>query len=331
MSSATGWLEVSLRVDGELAEAVADVFARFAPEGVVMEQGVDFSESGAEGRPSGVVTVRVYLLIDAHVNEKRRKLEEALYFLGVIQPLPAPTFNEIHEQDWMEAWKAHYEPIPIGKRLIIVPTRMESPEFTRVSVKIDPGMAFGTGTHPTTRLCLELIEDFMSQNISPGNPAGTPDVIDIGCGSGILAIAALKLGASRALAVDTDEAALKAARGNALANGIGEELVLGLGSVAEILADKLPGFPQSGQAIRHSPLVFANILAPVIVRLFGDGLADLVTFGGSLILSGILDGQAGEVMDAASAKGMNLVQQRQMGEWTALVMSHTVQGERCLK
>src|SRR3972149_4966699 len=150
------WLEVSLTVNGELAEAVADVLARFAPNGVTTEQGVQFGDDEDEGTPLGPVTVRAYLESNDQLAELRQKLEEALYYLGMIQPIPAPVYKQIADQNWMEAWKQHYKPIPIGQRLVILPAWMDSPDSNRVAIKIDPGMAFGTGTHPTTPLCLGL-------------------------------------------------------------------------------------------------------------------------------------------------------------------------------
>src|SRR5689334_24987157 len=178
------WLEVSLTVNGELAEAVADVMARFAYSGVMMEQGVKYNDEEDAGTPTGPITVRAYLEMDDQLEEKRQKLEESLYYLGRIQPMPAASYKEIADQNWMEAWKQHYKPILIGERLVIGPAWMESPEPDRIPIKIDPGMAFGTGTHPTTQLCLELMEkEFRSHRPDP--------VIDVGCGSGILSIAAL--------------------------------------------------------------------------------------------------------------------------------------------
>ena len=304
------WLEVSLTVNGELAEAVADVLARFAPNGVMTEQAVNFNDEEDEGTPVGPITVRAYLPADEKLEEMRQKLEESLFYLGMIQPLPAPVFTLVADQNWMEAWKEHYKPIPIGKRLIIVPLWLESPEAERISIRIDPGMAFGTGTHPTTQLCLEFLETY------------TPidgDVIDVGCGSGILSIGALKLGARFALGVDIDAASVKASRENADANGISaEQFAIGLGSVAEVLNGKFEPPSLGPRGIRNAPLVLANILAPVIIRLFNTGLADLVAPGGILILSGILVEQADAVISAASAKGLTLIEKRQMGDWVAL-------------
>ena len=317
------WLEVSLTVNGELAEAVADVLARFAPNGVMTEQGVKFVDDEDEGTATGPIVVRAYLPVDEHLDDTRQRIEEALYYLGRIQPLPAATFTLIADQNWMEAWKQHYKPIPIGKRLLILPAWMESTEPDRVAIKIDPGMAFGTGTHPTTQLCLELMETVIGSRES-GIGFRQPEhdsqrtvnehrVLDVGCGSGILSIAALKLGAVSALGVDIDLESIKNARANADTNGIGEELVLGLGSVHEILNGNF--------AWRSGELVLANILAPVIIRLFEAGLAALIDPGGTIILSGILQEQMRGVVEAGKAKTLHMLESRRMGDWVALAMS----------
>jgi len=304
----TNWLEVSLTVDGELAEAVADVLARFAPNGVMTEQGIKFVNGADHGTPAGPIVVRAYLEMDEHIEEKRQKLEESLFYLGMIQPLPTPVYKQIADQNWMEAWKQHYRPIPIGQRLIIVPVWLDSPEPERIPIKIDPGMAFGTGTHPTTQLSLELIEKSLLTHHSSR-------VIDIGCGSGILSIAALKLGAQTALGVDIDIESVRNSRENADKNGIGDEFIIGQGSVTEVL---------SGQfAFKRAPLVVANILAPIIIRLLGDGLGDLAEQSGKVVLSGILDEQEGSVLEAAQAKGLVLSERKQMGDWVALSLSKT--------
>jgi len=309
-------------VDGELAESVADVLARFAPNGVTTEQAFNFMTTESEDRPLGPITVRAYLPVDGSLPATRQKLEEALTFLGMIRPLPKPVFTSVPDQDWMEAWKVHYQPIPIGRKLIIGPAWLESPEPGRIPIRIDPGMAFGTGTHPTTQLCLELVEELLDES-RERKDAGkmdlprvgrTPSVIDVGCGSGILSIAALKLGASFALGVDIDPAAVKASRENADANGIqAGQFVLGTGSVTEILGGRF--------GMRQAPLVLANILASVIINLFSTGLADLVTPGGALILSGILAEQADAVITAAGDHGMKRIDKRQVGDWIGLLLT----------
>jgi ribosomal protein L11 methyltransferase len=315
----TSWLEVSLTVDGELAEAVADVLARFAPNGVMTEQGIKFLNDEDHGTPAGPIIVRAYLEMDEHIEETRQKLEESLFYLRMIQPIPTPVYKQIADQNWMEAWKQHYQPIPVGQRLIIVPVWLDSPEPERIPIKIDPGMAFGTGTHPTTQLSLELIEEVVMghgkwrmEKSSPINHDPLT-IIDIGCGSGILSIAALKLGIETALGVDIDIESVNNSRENAEKNGIGEEFLIGQGSVTEVLAGQF--------AFKQAPLVVANILAPIIIRLFDAGLADLAEPGGRVVLSGILDDQEQKVLDAAQAHGLVLIERKQMGDWVGMVLS----------
>ncbi|MCK6581926.1 MAG: 50S ribosomal protein L11 methyltransferase [Anaerolineales bacterium] len=317
------WLEVSLTVDGELAESVADVLARFAPNGVMTEQGVKFNDEEDEGTATGPITVRAYLEVNDQLEETRQKLEESIYYLGMITPVPTPAYKQIADQNWMEAWKQHYKPILIGEGLLILPAWLENPDPKRIPIKIDPGMAFGTGTHPTTQLCLELMEISFDERrkTKEGDSfipsaklrAGFPlSVIDVGCGSGILSIAAIKLGAKTVLGVDIDIESVKNSRENADVNGVGEELLLGQGSVTEVLAGQF--------AFKSAPLVVANILAPVLIRLFDAGLADLIQPNGEIILSGILDHQAESVIEAGQAKGLKRGEVRQMKDWVAISM-----------
>jgi ribosomal protein L11 methyltransferase len=177
-------------------------------------------------------------------------------------------------------------------------------------------MAFGTGTHPSTQLCLALMEDFFQERqgrelVAPR--ANQISLIDVGCGSGILSIAALKLGAGAALAVDIDQEAILNARQNAKTNGIGPALTLGVGSVGDILLGRF--------SIDKATLVVANILAPVIISLLEEGLSQLVIPGGELILGGILEGQVEGVVKAGQAAGMLLKDQRRAADWVALAMS----------
>jgi ribosomal protein L11 methyltransferase len=200
-----------------------------------------------------------------------------------------------------------------------------------VAIKIDPGMAFGTGTHPTTQLCLELMENYFDQSSTlaphahrPGSSVpGSAGVvnrkseitIDVGCGSGILSIAAIKLGAAKALGVDIDPGSIINARENANTNHVGDELILDVGSVQEILDGKF--------AFSKAPLVVVNILAPVIIRLFDAGLADLIEDDGAIVLSGILQEQAQSVIEAGQAKSLGMNERRQIGDWVALTMSRS--------
>ena len=290
-------------VDGELAEAVAEVLSRFIPNGVVVESTQIAPDPDGEGHVVGPLRVCGYLPADTELESLRKKIEEALWYLGRISPLPEPQFRYIAETNWLEAWKEHYHPIPIGKRLLIIPAWLETPPGKRLAVRIDPGMAFGTGTHPTTQLCLALTERLLQ----PGW-----EVIDVGCGSGILSIAALKLGASHALAVDIDPLAIQASQQNAALNQVSQQLELGVGSVAEVKAGVY--------SICRAQMVFANILAPVLEQMFSAGLGELIAPEGVGILSGILEDQTAGVEAAAQAHGFTVFERKQFGDWVALAV-----------
>ena len=299
------WVEVSLECSGELAEAVAEVFARYCPEGVVLDNITTYDAEKHEHIPTGMMRVAAYLPQDDDLESKKRSLEEALWYMGRIVSLPAPEFVSIEDQDWMTVWKQNYQPLRVGESWLILPAWLELPEGeTRRVLRIDPAMAFGTGTHPSTQLCLLAIED----TIRPGQP-----VIDLGCGSGILSIAALKAGASQALAVDIDEQAVIATYANARINAIDDKVEAAQGSLADILTGKY--------SLQQAPLVLANILAPVLIRLFDEGLADLIAPGGKLVLAGILENQAEDVLAAARARGLNLIAKYQQEDWVGLVVA----------
>lgn len=297
-----GWLEISLEVDGELAEAVADVITRYAEGGAVVESGVTCLDVDDPGTPLPVVRVFGYLPLDDSLEERRQRIAQGLWYLSRIQPLPEPAYRTIADEDWMAAWKVHYRPIAVGQRLMVLPAWIEMEDPQRIPIHIDPSMAFGTGTHPTTQLCLEMVEKY----VRPGEP-----VIDVGCGSGILSIAALKLGASHALGVDIDRESVKATRSNSQFNGVFAGMEIGQGSVEEIL--------EGNFTMRESPVVLVNILANIILRLFEAGLARLVAEGGTLILSGILEEQEERVRAAAEADGLTLIDRAQMKDWVSLV------------
>jgi ribosomal protein L11 methyltransferase len=307
--SEPAWIEVSLTVDGELAEAVAEVLARFVPNGVAIQATKILPVVDGEGVGIGPLKVCGYLPVNEALEETRHRLEESLWFLGRIRPLPEAVFTPIQQVNWAESWKEHYQPILIGERLVVLPAWIEEVPPGRMPVRIEPGMAFGTGTHPTTQLCLEILERY----VKTGEP-----VIDVGCGSGILSITALKLGASEALGVDIDPEALDSARENARLNEIKDGLEIGLGSAAEILAGDF--------TFQQAPVVLANILAPVIVRLLEDHLAKVVTPGGVLVLSGILEDQLEgkdghvSVLEALQKHNLHVLEIQRIQDWVALVV-----------
>ena len=295
------WVEVSFAVNGELAEAIAENISRYVSNGVVVESGVDYKNGYDPGTPKDDVRVYGYIPVDSELEDTKRRINEAIWHLSQIQPIPEPVYRTIEDQDWMESWKKNYRPIPVGQRVIIVPVWLESPDPTRVPVKIDPSMAFGTGTHPTTQLCLEMIDRY----IQPGQT-----FIDVGCGSGILSIAALKLGASHALCVDVEKASVISTGKNARNNDVEASIETGLGSVQGILENKF--------SLRHAPVVAVNIIAPIILQLFNDGLAELVESPGKLLLSGILEGQSSEIEEAARKSDLRLIHKLQQEDWISL-------------
>lgn len=288
-------------VDPELAEAVSEVLARTLPGGVVIESTAIEANAEDEGRAVGPLRVMGYIPVDKQLENNRNEIEQNLRYLGLIQPIPAPQYETIQDQNWMEAWKQHYRPLTVGERLLIVPAWMQPEAGGRVPIRIEPGMAFGTGVHPTTQLSLQLIERY----VQPGH-----SVIDVGCGSAILAIAAAKLGAKRVVAVDIDAIALDNARYNAELNQVNIEI--GEGSVAELLAGSF--------SLQRADVVVANILAPVLTSLLGQGLKELIKPNGVLILSGILAEQEPALHAALMAAGLHVAEEGRIQDWLALAV-----------
>lgn len=295
------WLEVSVVTDGEAAEAVAEVLRPLAyQEGVVLEQHGD-AESLDPYALEPEVAVKIYLPGDEDTPGTRRRIEEALYYLGRLYPIPAPAFRKLKDKDWANAWKEHYAPFRVGHRLWIQPSWVQESgaQPGDLVLTLDPGMAFGTGLHPTTQICLQAIEALMQPGMR---------VLDVGTGSGILAIAAALLGGHeqerQIVAVDTDRRAVAAARENASRNGVQIDVHQGsLDSVARGEWD----------------LVVVNILAPVIAGMLQNGLIDYVAESGYLVLSGIIEEQLPLVEDALRGAGGHIVGRRQIRDWVGLV------------
>jgi ribosomal protein L11 methyltransferase len=297
------WIEVSVRVDNEAVEAVSELFQRFAHGGVVIDYATEPGQEIAWDEPAELaygepVTVRGYFPRTREGSRRRRELEQALGHLGAIWPIPDPTAREVREEDWANAWKEHFFAHRVGERLVIKPSWREFEGGPGdLVVTLDPGMAFGTGLHPTTKLCLVALERLV---------AAGDRVFDVGTGSGILALAAARLGASSVLAVDLDEIAVQAARENVETNGLAERIAIGRGSV-----DAAP----DGE---RYDLVVANIIARVIVDL-APALAARVRPGGRLVASGILDVRRDEVAAALAAGGLAVEETLTEADWIALV------------
>ena len=304
------WLEISGQTDGEGAEAVAEMLRPFAyQESVVLEQRGDETNLDPAALEPGVA-VKLYVPEDGDTPELRRRIEEVLYHLSRLYPLPPPVFRELRDEDWANAWKEHYRPFRLGRRLRIRPTWLagEPDDDARpddVTLVLDPGMAFGTGLHPTTQSCLRALEDL----VRPGMT-----VLDAGTGSGILAIAAARLGATAIAAFDTDALAVRATQENAAQNGVGEHIHVWRGELDSVAAE-------TGQATWD--IVVANILAPVIIRLLVEGgLLDWVAGDGYLILSGIIDEQGPDVEAALAAASGQVRHTISAGDWITYVAGH---------
>ena len=241
---------------------------------------------------------------------ERLQLEQALAPLADTFGLTLPpiTWEQQDDEDWSLSWKQHWQADPVGARLLILPAWLElPPEHTdRLVIRMDPGSAFGTGSHPTTRLCLEAIEQLAEQRGSAEHPdLGAIRVADLGCGSGILGIAALLQGASSVAAADTDSLAVRATRDNAAVSGFADRLAVELGSV-EQLAELLEGRP--------ADLLLCNILAPVIEALC-PAFQSVLAADGLGLLSGLLVDQAPRLEQALAGQGWQAELTAQQSQW----------------
>ncbi len=291
------WLEVSLALTGELAEPVAELLGRHADGGVVLEEIPDPTHAVPQ------VTVRAYLTHDERLAERRQAIEHGLWHLSQISPLPNPEYRDIAQRDWNELWRARYQPMTVGDTLLVLPAWVEPPADKRRLIILEPGMAFGTGAHPSTRLCLLALEEFCEDGDT---------VLDLGCGSGILSIAAVRCGAGRVFGLDIDPHAVDNARRNLELNQLSGQVLFSQGSIQEAGELIPPG---------EVTLLLANILAPILIDLLDQGMADLLTEGGVLILSGILEDQLDWVLEKAVEKGLRLLKTYTEVDWKAIALT----------
>jgi len=303
------WLELTTEVDREAAEAVSAVFAEVVYGGVAIEESI-ITRGDSEGYTLNAdkpVTVRGYLPVDDNAGGKVARLKEALDHLSFLRPVSPLQVRPIAEEDWANAWKEHFHVHHVGQRLVIVPSWREyTPQPEEIILLLDPGLAFGTGLHPTTQMCLAELE----RQVQPGMR-----LLDLGTGSGILAIAAARLGAASVLALDTDSIAVQAARANVARNGV-ERIV-------EVKQGSLPrGTTKPARGQGPFDLVVANIIAQVISDL-AESLVAVLAPGGLLIASGIIAERAEAVWERLATAGLALVTRRQEGDWVTFV------GERC--
>jgi ribosomal protein L11 methyltransferase len=306
------WVELSVAADVEAVEAVSEILTRFAPGGTSVEPGFELSNEGlgAVIDTTKPAIVRAYLPgIDPGAVEAA--IAEATVALGHLQafglrPIGNLETRVVREDDWAEAWKSHFPVLRVGRRLVIRPTwRRHRRNPDDVVLSLDPGMAFGTGLHPTTRLCLAALETLADEGLLArgSGRGGSARVIDVGCGSGILAIAAGKLGAGELLGVDTDVIAVEATAANAQLNGQARRLRVRQGS--------LP----SGDG--PFDIVLANLIATLLVQL-AVPLRDELAPGGRILASGIFKDREGDVRAALEAAGLQVGRRWAEEDWVAL-------------
>ena len=290
------------RADAESAEALAAAFSEYAYGGAVIEQVVT-PEQGESLDAACPFTVRAFLLKDETLDEKKRAMERSVWALGMLRPLGELKTRELAEEDYATAWKKFYTVLHIGKRTVIKPSWLEyTAQPDEIVIELDPGMAFGTGLHPTTRLCLAMLEKY----VIPG-----AQILDVGTGSGILAIGAAKLGASFVDARDIDPIAVETAGKNVAASGL----------ESAVHVSRESGLVESSP--RPHDIVIANIFADTIADL-APAIIQHLKRDGVFIASGILVERAYLVEDAMVEQKMTQVDSLREEDWLAPVYRRLV-------
>jgi ribosomal protein L11 methyltransferase len=303
-SGAVGeWLELIVVADREAVESVAELFGRYGyNEGVVIDEPFRQDRDGDNLAidPTAPVTVRTYIAEEAISEGTLDAIRAGLRNLGMIRPVGDLVIERRREEDWANTWKEHYHPVKVGHRTVVRPPWQEYEAVDdEIVVMLDPGMAFGNGTHQTTRLALQGLE----RHISPGM-----SVFDAGTGSGILAIAAAKLGASVVDGVDIDPVSVRTARENVERNELPVSVDLQVGSVGE-------GEPFTGNTY---DLVLANIIARILIEL-NEGIVAFVRPGGILVLSGIIEDRIEDTLETYATHDLELIDRQQEADWLSLV------------
>lgn len=298
------WLELSVTADVEAVEAVSEILGRVATGTAVHPTSLlrdPNDELAAAPDPTAPMRVVAHVADGPDAPAQVETTERALWHLQAfgLRPVGELNVREVDDGDWIERWRVHYAPQRIG-RVVIVPSWVEHEAATEdVVITLDPGMAFGTGLHPTTRGCLELLQAEMPM------PAR---VLDVGCGSGILSLAALKLGAGHAVGIDTDTAAVEATIANAERNGLGGRIEARQGTLPD-------------EVVERFPLVLANLVAALLIDL-APHLAAHVAPDGKLLASGIIEPRADEVIEAMARAGLAVRRRLDHDEWVSLALEH---------
>ena len=294
------WLELKICVPFEFVEPVAELFRRYGKGGVAIEEAGGWNPDEGESPPERQsAIIRTYMPQTPGYRRNREIVHIGVQLVGKLTDLPELEEREILEREWEDAWKAHFTPLRIGKRLLVQPPWLrEEAGPDDVVIEIDPGLAFGTGHHPTTNRTLECMERLMRPGLQ---------VLDVGSGSGILSIGAAKLGAARVLGVEIDRVALKAGRVNVRSNGVSGRIRFYAGTLPN---EKIP----SGWA----ELVLANVNSVALANLAPE-LRRTLAPDGRLVAAGILQERRQQVVDAFAAAGLSFVEEHHDGDWVTFV------------
>ena len=289
------WIELSVVADSELIDPLVQIFDRYSKNGVVLEnvgENIGYSKKATK--------VRTYLKSDTDYEIVFNQIDIGVRLLAHVGEVSELSKRVLNEKEWHESWKKHFSILEIGKTLAIVPSWLKSKKVNRkIVIELDPGMAFGTGHHPTTRMCLEMLETLVK-------PCHT--VLDLGCGSGILSIASAKMGSEKVIGIDNDETAIKVARENIKINGIGDSVSISNGSVPNKNIDKY-----------SNDIVVANISSKVILDLSKE-ITEYLKPKGYLLISGFLDINESEIIDVFKKLNLNMVSKLGTADWVALCL-----------
>lgn len=307
------WSEISIHTTNEAVEPISHILHEAGASGVVIEDPFELIKEREDqfgeiyqldpnDYPEEGVIVKAYIPVNSFLGETVDAIKESINNLIIHDidiGLNKVTISEVNEEEWATAWKKYYNPVKISERFTVVPTWEE---YTPVNsdeliIELDPGMAFGTGTHPTTVMCIQALE----RTVKPGD-----EVIDVGTGSGVLSIAAALLCATEIRAFDLDEVAVKSARLNIKLNKVQDRVSVAQNNLLDGIED--------GSA----DVIVANILAEVILR-FTDDVARVVKPGGTFIASGIIQAKKDLVKDAIISEGFSIVETIVMEDWVAII------------
>ncbi|MED5429147.1 MAG: 50S ribosomal protein L11 methyltransferase [Chloroflexota bacterium] len=294
------WLELCVDVPPEFVEPISHIFYKYGYGGVSIESPADFNPDEGEVAPvPETFSVRTYIPKDDSTDERRANIEIGVKLINHLHPIEPLKETEIKDEDWETNWKQYFHPIRVGRKLVICPTWQEHASLRDdVIIFLDPGMAFGTGHHPTTRMCMELLEDTI---------VGGEKIIDLGCGSGILSVTAVKLGALSSIGFEIENNASKVAKENCVLNGVDESV--------EVFNSTLP---DNRYSEGDFDLALANISAKVIIEL-ADHLTKGLRSGGKLILSGVLENALEDVRDVFEPLGVVFEKVMTDSDWTAVL------------